>query len=112
MHMAAPLCLSLMFVTPALAWEHTMEWRFQGSEILSFSVAVPEFDEDPEVLEVTLSSPQHGQTQVAIEADLGVGDCVETLRYAQGDAFVTVVLTANLNAQTLNGVTLAQCSTR
>ncbi|SMX39257.1 hypothetical protein [Maliponia aquimaris] len=112
MQILTPLALALTFASPALAWEHTVEWRFNGAEIKSFKATDPEYDEDPALLEVTLSDPHSGDTVVTIEADNDIAPCAELLGYAQGNPFETVVLTANLNAQTLNGVTLAQCSTR
>ncbi len=107
-----PLAIVLMTATSALAWEQTQEWRFVGTEIQSFKLSVPDFDEDPEVLEVMLLSDNGAMTTLMIEADNGVGDCVEMLGFAKGNPHVIMVLTANLNAQTLNGVTLAQCSSR
>ena len=112
MQILTPLAAALFSATSALAWEHTVEWRFGGTEIQSFSVTDPQFQEDPALLEVTLSHPDHGDTTLSIEADNDLSACADLLRYAQGNPFETVVLTANLNAQTLNGVTLAQCSTR
>ncbi|MBY6159821.1 hypothetical protein KUV73_03015 [Mameliella alba] len=103
---------ALFLATPVLAWEHTAEWRFSGDEIRSFSVTEPAFDEDPVVLEVELAHESSGTTRIMIEADNGIGDCADLLRFAQGNPFEIIVLTANLNAQTINGVTLAQCSTR
>ena len=101
----------LFLATPVLAWEHTVEYRFAGTEIAGFQVTEGP-DEDPTVLQVALNDPQRGSTRIEIESDFGVGDCAETLGYAQGNPGVTVVLTANLNAQTMNGVTLVQCSER
>ncbi|EBA05876.1 hypothetical protein [Sagittula stellata] len=103
-------CLLALLATPAAAWEHTVEYRFTGTEIAAFTVLEPEV-EDPEVLELTLSSDS-GTLQIVVEADNGLGDCPEILTYAQGNPGTTIVLTANLNAQTMNGVTLAQCSER
>ena len=111
MRLVPSLALCLL-ACPALAWEHTVEWRFQGPEIASFRVITPDFDEDPVRLEVSLSHQHYGDTVVTIEADNGLGECADTLSYAQGNPFVTVVLTANLNAQTMNGTALVQCSTR
>ncbi|WP_417209322.1 hypothetical protein [Antarctobacter sp.] len=112
-----PLCLAvLMTATPALAWERATQgsyvtWTFQGHEIVSYSVTEPAFDEDPEVLNVSLSDPQSGSVIVMIEADLGVGDCLRKLGSAMGNTRTNVTLVANLNATTLNGVTLDACST-
>jgi hypothetical protein len=101
------------FAWPALAWEHTAEWRFAGDEIAGFRAVDPQFDEDPMMLEVILSSDMFGTAEVLIEADNGVSaECLDLLGYARGNPQVTIVLTANLNAQTMNGVTLAQCSER
>lgn len=112
---AIPLCLAVVVGSPALAWDHTygnstQTWTFQGSEIISYSVTDPIEPEDPERLEVTLWNAQQGQTTASIEADLGVGSCPQTLAVAQGNSATTVTLVANLNATTLNGVTLEQCS--
>ncbi|MGP6087620.1 hypothetical protein [Antarctobacter jejuensis] len=104
--------LIALTASPVVAWENTQEWRFVGTEIQSFNHVVPDFDEDPEQLKIKLLAENGAQTTFSIEADNGVGDCVEQLGYAQGNPHVIMVLTANLNAQTLNGVTLAQCSTR
>ena len=102
--------LLAILATPTFAWEHTMEYRFRGDELAGFRV-IEQSGEDPEVLEVLLDSD--GLTlEILIEADNGLGDCPELLSYAQGNPHVTMVLTANLNAQTMNGVTLAQCSER
>ncbi|WP_370313751.1 hypothetical protein [Sagittula sp.] len=67
--------------------------------------------EDPNVLELPLSSDS-GTLQIMAETDNGLGDCPELLSLAQDNPDTTVVLTANLNAQTMNGGTLAQCSER
>lgn len=113
-----PLCLvALVVSTPALAWErHAMgskvQWTFQGSEIVSYAAKGPQYNEDPEVLEVTLYHSQHGQITVSIEADLGVGACPQRLGSAMGNTHASVTLVANLDATTLNGVTLDQCSVR
>lgn len=106
------LAVLLLTTAPAFAWEHTQEWRFAGTEIQSITHSIPDFDEDPEVLEINLLSESSVQTTIMIEADNGIGDCVEQLEFAKGNPHVIMVLTANLNAQTLNGVTLAQCSSR
>ncbi|WP_323767265.1 hypothetical protein [Antarctobacter sp.] len=111
------LCLAvLMTATPALAWKHSTQgsyvtWTFQGHEIVSYSVTEPAYDEDPEVLNVSLSHPQSGSVVVMIEADLGTGDCLRKLASAAGKVGTNVTLVANLNATTLNGVTLDECST-
>lgn len=112
---AIPLFLALFLGSPAFAWDHTFgnnteTWIFQGSEIISYSVTDPIEQEDPERLEVTLWNAQQGQTIALIEADLGVGSCPQTLAAVQGISATTVTLVANLNATTLNGVTLEQCS--
>ena len=107
MRLALPLILCAL---PALAYEHTAEYRFTGEELVAFSVTEGA-DEDPTVLSIGLQTDGGGVT-LEIESDLGLGDCPEVLTYAQGNPGVTVVLTANLNAQTMNGVTLVQCSER
>ena len=112
-----PLCVfALVVSTPAIAWERhasgsKVQWTFQGSEIVSYAAISPQYNEDPEVLEVTLYSAQDGQITVSIEADLGVGACPQRLGSAQGNNHTSVTLVANLDATTLNGVTLDQCST-
>jgi hypothetical protein len=111
----ASACLLLTggLALPAQAWEHTAEWRFAGSEIASFRAIQPQYNEDPMVLEVLLASDVSGPAEILIEADNWVSpDCLDLLGNAQGNPNITVVLTANLNAQTMNGVTLAQCSAR
>ena len=95
----------------ATAWENTMEWRFLGSDIAGITVIDPEI-EDPVVLEIALSNPDFGDTLVIIESDDDISACVETLRFSQGNPQITLVLTSHLNAQTMNGVLLAQCSMR
>ena len=107
----ASICAqSALFANAALAWEHTTTWRFSGDEMTGFALTEQQ-GEDPEAVEIWLDSDS-GVITVMIEADNGLGDCPETLSYAQGNPHVTVVLTAHLNADTLNGVTLAQCSWR
>ncbi|WP_425072360.1 hypothetical protein [Sagittula sp. S175] len=109
--MRLALVLPLMLCAlPALAYEHTVEYRFTGAELVAFNVTEGP-DEDPTVLSIGLQTDGGGVT-LEIESDLGLGDCAEVLTYAQGNPGVTVVLTANLNAQTMNGVTLVQCSER
>lgn len=112
MKLFTPLALVALTALPAMAWENTIEWRFAGTEIQSFKHTIPDFDEDPETLEVLLRSDHHGEAHIEIEADNGVDDCVELLGFAKDNPHVIMVLTANMNAQTLNGVTLAQCSMR
>jgi hypothetical protein len=109
-----PICLILAAATPALAWEqrafsNKVQWTFQGSEIQSYSVLPPQESEDPMVLKVGLRNQQQGYIVAEIEADLGLGSCPATLSSATGNPAVTVVLLANLDATTLNGVTLEQC---
>lgn len=96
---------------PALGWEHTVEYRFAGSEIASILVTEG-MDEDPAVLHVGLSDLNGSSQRIEVESDFGLGDCPMLLQAAQGNPGVTLVLTANLNAQTMNGVTLVQCSER
>ncbi|SNS18340.1 hypothetical protein [Antarctobacter heliothermus] len=111
------LCLATLIVgSPALAWDRSKQgnyvtWTFQGDEIVSYSVTEPSYNEDPAVLNVSLWSSHSGSVVVLIEADLGVGNCLSTLSHAAGNASIGVTLVANLNATTLNGVTLDQCST-
>lgn len=112
-----PLCLAVLMVgAPALEWDRVQQgtfvtWTFQGDEITSYSVAEPAYDEDPAVLNVSLWHAQSGSVGVAIESDLGFGDCPRILASAKGNAHTGVTLVANLNATTLNGVTLHECST-
>lgn len=111
------MCLATVIAaTPAFAWDRSdrgnlVTWTFQGSELSSYEVVEPTYNEDPAVLKVWLWNAQSGSTTVEIEADLGVGTCPTTLAWAQGKPSVRVTLVANLDATTLNGVTLQQCST-
>ena len=65
-----------------------------------------------ELVRVRLMGGQYHTLQIMAETDNGLGDCPELLSLAQDNPDTTVVLTANLNAQTMNGGTLAQCSER
>ncbi|GAA4220781.1 hypothetical protein GGQ68_000399 [Sagittula marina] len=108
--MRAPiLCLMLVLPLPAIAWEHTVEYRFSGSELSTFAV-LPQEVEAPETLAVTLASETSGPLEFLVEADNGLGACADILTYAQGNPDVTVVITMHLNAQTMNGVTLSRCA--
>lgn len=112
-----PFFLAVLAGTPLLAWQQSSgnnmtRWEFQGSEIVWHKVVEPAENEDPTMLEVSLWSPNTGAVVLSIEADLGVGDCPQKLSNAASRGSSTVVLVANLNATTLNGVTLHECSVR
>ncbi len=107
------LTAALILAAPAAhAWERTIEWRFTGAEITSFTVTEPEFDEDATVVQILLSDPMGGDGIVEFEDDGGFEDCAQTLSFHEGDPSTTIVLTLNTNARTMNGSMLVQCSTR
>jgi hypothetical protein len=109
--LAALIFATPVLATPALAFEQTVEFRFGGDEIADIR-HIPQSGEDPEGVEIFLSSLEEGTMALTVEGDNGLGDCLQVLSDARGNPEVTVVITQHLNAMTMNGITLAQCSWR
>ncbi|MBP0482385.1 hypothetical protein [Sagittula salina] len=104
------LCLAIpSFASPVLGFEHSVEYRFSGVELTGFAITEGP-DEDPALLSLSLLTDSMGPITLEIESDLGFGDCAAVLGMAQGDPGTSIVLQADLNARTLNGVTLLRCS--
>jgi len=104
---------ALILIAPAAhAWERTVEWRFTGDQITSFTVTEPEFDEDATVVQIMLSDPMASDGIIEFEDDGGFEDCAQTLSFHEGDPTTTIVLSVNTNSRTLNGSVVVQCSTR
>lgn len=105
------LAMTVLFPTSSFAFEHMIEYRFNGKEIQSFAANVPQ-PEDPWTIDINLNSDTFGPTQLFIETDGDYDDCVSQLKLHKGDASTDFVIRIHMNAFTMNGVMMVECSTR
>ncbi len=105
------LALAALMPTATFAFEHMVEYRFNGAEIQSFTAHVPE-PEDPWTIEISLGSETFGPSHVLIETDGEYEECVSLLNIHKGDASTDFVIRMHMNAFTMNGVLMVECSTR
>ncbi|MGH1415556.1 MAG: hypothetical protein ACRBB0_18855 [Pelagimonas sp.] len=105
-------CLTLASLAPpALALEHIVEYRFNGSEIQSYTAFDPE-PEDPWTITIDLNSDAFGPRQLVIETDGDNEDCIAQLNIHKGDPHTDLVIRMHMNASTMNGIMMIECSTR
>ncbi len=105
------LALAALIPTATFAFEHMVEYRFNGAEIQSFTAHVPE-PEDPWTIDIALDSEAFGPNHLTIETDGDYDECVSLLNLHKGDATTDFVIRMHMNAFTMNGVLMVECSTR
>lgn len=105
------LPFALVTASGALAFDDQRVITLSGTEI--GEVRTPDvMDEDPASLEIDIFDGGDFIQTLILESDGSVTDCARTLRAAAGTAApVTVTLTIDMAAQTMNGVMLENCVT-
>ena len=110
LRLAVPVLPALLLIAPpALAYEELRVITLSGTEI--GEVRTPDvMDEDPATIEIDLIADGGSTQTIILESDAPVEHCATTLRGAAGTAApVTVTVTIDMAAQTMNGVQLESC---
>jgi hypothetical protein len=111
MRLALSLCAALMLAaTTAQAFQKFEDYRILGSEIRSIKAIDPEFEEDPEMLEIELIGDGSEGVTLQIETDGSLEECAQTLEYLVGDPSQYAQIVVQVNAATMNGSLIVQCS--
>lgn len=109
----AALCASLpllLTATTAQAFQKFEDYRILGSEIRSIKAIDPDFEEDPEVLEIELIEDGAPSVVLQLETDGGLEDCLQHIQYVVGDPNQYAQIVVQVNAPTLNGSLIVQCA--
>ncbi len=81
------------------------DYRIPGGALVAVEAIDPPFEEDPEILRLTLSS-----TVLEFETDGDASDCAQVLAYLPGDTSQYAQIMIDTTAQTLNGSLIVQCA--
>ncbi len=100
----------LVAAQPVLAFQKFEDYRILGSEIASIKATDPDFEEDPEVLEIELIGDGGPDVTLQIETDGSLDECRQSLEYVIGDPNQYAQIVVQVNAPTLNGSLIVQCT--
>lgn len=102
------ISLALLLGTSAVqAFQKFEDYRILGSEIASITATDPDFEEDPEILEIKLVEDS---VTLSLETDGSLEECAQTLEYVVGDPNQYAQIVVQVNAPTMNGSLIVQCS--
>ena len=92
----------------AQAFQKLEDYRILGSEIRAITVVDPDFEEDPEVLNIELIGEGGQDVILQIETDGSLGECRQSLEYVIGDPDQYAQIIVHVNAPTMNGSLIDQ----
>ncbi|MGH1577799.1 hypothetical protein [Planktotalea sp.] len=99
--------LAISCGSAAFGFQKFEDYRILGSEIASIKAIDPEFEEDPEVLEIELVE---GGVTLQLETDGFLDECLQSLEYLVGDPNQYAQIVVQVNTPTMNGSLIVQCT--
>ena len=100
----------LVAAQPVHAFQKFEDYRILGSEIASIKATDPDFEEAPEVLEIELIQEGAANVILSLETDGSLDECAQSLDYIIGDPTQYAQIVVQVNAPTLNGSLIVQCT--
>lgn len=107
---SAALVACLALSGPAEAWQKFEDYRILGTELQGVKAVDPAFEEDPAVLELLVGAEGETPVTLELETDGFLEDCAQTLEYVIGDPNAYAQIVVQVNADTMNGSLIIQCS--
>lgn len=104
------LTAGLVSAGPALAWQKFEEYRILGSDLRSVRAIDPAFEEDPMQLQLVVGAAGEAPVTLDIETDGDAAECAQTLDHMTGDPNRYAQIIVQVNADTMNGSLIIQCS--
>lgn len=102
-------CAMFLLAGPAHAYQQFSTLRVAGVEILSVTRA-PQQDEDPAGLTLQIARPGDTPAEIFIESDGDLDGCYDQLIGIQGARATYAEIVTDINAVTMNGVLVVQCT--